>query len=153
MDFVKYIRKLVGNHKIIMNAAACIITDSQDRILLQLRGDDHTWGLPCGIMEMNETLEETSIREVQEETGLDIEIIRPIGPFYNMNKTWPNGDEAHVICFVYEGKVIGGKLTIDGEETLDLQYFDVNHLPLIGAIDHHQAIQAYYSNKHNSVVQ
>lgn len=144
MDYVHYIRDLVGTHKIIMNAAAGIITDTDNRILLQLRGDDHTWGLPGGIMEIGETLEENCVREVLEETGLTCTIIRPLGPYYNMNKTWPNGDKAHVICFVYHLKVISGEITIDGEETLDLQYFPKDELPPIGAIDHEEAIHDFY---------
>lgn len=144
MDYITYIRSLVGTNKILMNAAAAIITDQDHRILLQLRGDDHTWGLPGGIMELGETLEETCTREVLEETGLHIRIQQSLGPYYNRNKVWPNGDQAHVICFVYHGQVTQGQLTIDGDETLDLQYFTYDNLPEIGSLDHKQAIDDFY---------
>jgi len=147
MDYVQYIRSLVGNHKIIMNASACIIVNEKNELLLQHRGDDHFWGLPGGIMEMDETLEETCIREVKEETGLDIELVTLLGDFHNKNKSWPGGDQAHIICKIFLGKIIGGTLTIDGEETLDLQYFSYDDLPPIDAVDHLEAIHQYYVQK------
>ncbi len=144
-DYIKYIRNLVGNHKIIMNAAACIITNENNEVLLQHRSDDHLWGLPGGIMELGETEKETCIREVKEETGLEIEITSFLGTFHNKHKHWPNGDKAHVICAVFTADVIGGKLNKDNEETLDLAYFSVDNLPNIEAPDHIEAIHYYYT--------
>lgn len=146
MDYVKYIRGLVGHQKIVMNAGACIITNENNEILLQLRGDDHFWGLPGGILEMGETPKETAIREVFEETGYHVEILSLLGDYHNFHKVWPGGDEAHIICFVYIGKIIGGEMKIDQKETLDLKWFRYDNLPEIDAIDHLNAIHDYYKN-------
>lgn len=53
-DYVKYIRSMVGHNKIIMNASGAII-EKDGLILLQRRSDNGKWGLPGGIMEMDET--------------------------------------------------------------------------------------------------
>lgn len=145
MDYVKYIRNLVGNNKIIMNAAAVIILDKDSRILLQKRGDDHFWGLPGGIMEIGETFEETAIRETFEETGYHIEIKSLVGSFHNFHKTWPGGDQAHIICTIFKAEIVGGEMIIDGIETLDLKYFNYDDLPSIDAKDHLEAIHTYFS--------
>ncbi len=147
MDYVKYIRSLVGNNKIIMNAAAVIILDQENRILLQKRGDDFFWGLPGGIMEIGETFEETAIRETLEETGYHIKIESLVGSFYNFNKTWPGGDQAHIICTIFTARITGGEMNIDGIETLDLKYFDYSNLPDINAHDHLDAIHTYFTNQ------
>lgn len=144
MDYVSYLRSLVGNSKIIMNAAACIIVNDDNQILLQLRGDDHFWGLPGGIMELGETIEEAVNREVFEETGL--ELIQPtfLGTFYNPHKVWPNGDEAYILCHVFVARKTTGTIVIDGDETLDLQFVTYPDLPPIDAVDHKQAIEFYF---------
>ncbi len=147
MDYVKYIRGLVGHHKIIMNAGAVIIYNEKNEILLQLRGDDHFWGLPGGIMELDELPRETAIREAFEETGYHIEIDSFLGDYHNCNKVWPDGDVAHVVCFIYTGKIVGGALMIDGDETLDLKWFSKDNLPEIDAIDHLAGIKDFYRNE------
>ena len=48
-------------------------------VVLAGRVSDKSWVFPKGTPEAGETVEETAIREVSEETGLDVEIVRPIG--------------------------------------------------------------------------
>ena len=50
----------------------CIIVED-GKVLLVQEKEGH-WGLPKGHVEGNETYEETAIREVKEETNLDVEI-------------------------------------------------------------------------------
>lgn len=144
MDYVTYIRSLVGNNKIMMNAAACIVVNDKNEILLQLRGDDHFWGLPGGIMEMGERPEESAKREVFEETGYNVELVKYLGDYHNFDKHWPGGDSAHIICFIYVGKIVSGTMTIDMDETLDLKWYSYDELPEIDAIDHLEAIKDYF---------
>lgn len=144
MDYVSYIRGLVGHEKIILNAAACIVVNDKKEILLQLRGDDHFWGLPGGIMEMGERPSETAKREVFEETGYHVELTNYLGDYHNFDKQWPSKDRAHIICFIFEGKIKSGSITIDMKETLDLQWFSYDNLPVIDAVDHLDAIKDYF---------
>lgn len=144
MDYVTYIRGLVGHHKIIMTAGAVVISNDKNEILLQHRGDDHFWGLPGGIMELGETPTQTAIRETLEETGYHIEITGYLGDYHNFNKEWPGGDKAHIICFIFKGKIISGDMVIDGLETLDLKWYGKENLPHIDAVDHLQAITDFY---------
>jgi len=147
MDYVTYIRSLVGNNKIIMNAGAVVIYNKKNEILLQHRGDDHFWGLPGGIMEIGETPKQTAIRETFEETGYKIKLTGYLGDYHNFNKEWPGGDKAHIICFIFKGEIVSGEMVIDGLETLDLKWFDKETLPHIDAQDHIQAIQDFYNIK------
>ena len=70
-----------------------------------------------------------AIREVKEETGLDVEVNGLIGIYTDCNIEYPNGDKAQSICIAYELNVIGGELFCDEEETLELRYFQLNNMP------------------------
>ena len=59
-------------------------TDGDDQeIVLGRRtreGDRVTWSLPKGTPDKNESTEQTALREVNEETGLEVRIVAPVGP-------------------------------------------------------------------------
>ena len=59
-------------------SSGAVIAGPDGRILLLKRADEEIWGLPKGTVELGETLEETAIREVQEETGLRVKLLRPL---------------------------------------------------------------------------
>lgn len=64
-----------------MKLAGCIITDSEERILLLHRNTERycQWEVPGGKIEEGETPEQTATREVKEELGVGVEVIRKLG--------------------------------------------------------------------------
>ena len=150
-SYIQYLREMVEDKMVILNSTAVVLVDDLNRILLQKRSDNLLWGLPGGILEMNETIQEGAIREVKEETNLDVELTRFIGVFINPEMTWNHKDKAKVICFAFLGEVTGGYLNTDDQETLELRYFDYSELPQIHSIDNLRIIQAYYNNDYNVV--
>ncbi|MDP2656414.1 MAG: NUDIX hydrolase [bacterium] len=97
-----------------------IIRDDQDRVLLVLRNDYDLWNLPGGGLEKGESPWEGVIREVKEETGLDIQVTRLAGVYSKTDK-----DE---IVFSFECKVAGGQITLN-DEVKDIQYFALGDIP------------------------
>ena len=59
-------------------SSGCVVFDAEGRVLLLRRSDEGLWCLPKGTVESGETLEETAIREVREETGLEVRIVVPL---------------------------------------------------------------------------
>jgi ADP-ribose pyrophosphatase YjhB (NUDIX family) len=100
--------------------AFAIILDEQDRVLLCHRRDYDLWNLPGGGVELNETPWECVIREVKEETGLDVEVESLAGIYSKRNET--------DICFSFICKVTGGKISLTDEADI-LKYFAVNEIP------------------------
>ena len=148
-DYVKYIRSMVGHNKIIMNASGAII-EKDGMILLQRRSDNGKWGLPGGIMEMDETYQEGAIREVKEETGLDIKLDYLVGIYHNKSLKWPSGDKAHVICAVFKAHILSGDIQKD-HESLELKFFSKDNLPEIAAIDHKNALNDFFNCIKNNI--
>ncbi len=102
------------------------------RVLLQRRDDTGRWGLPGGGVEPGESVRQAVVREVREETGLDVEPLRLIGvysdPAHHQIMTYPDGNVIHYVSVVFECAVRGGILTCN-EESLELGWFDPAALP------------------------
>jgi len=80
----------------------------------------------------------TAVREVKEETGLDARVSGLLGVYTDCDMEYPNGDQAHSICIVYELELIGGQLSCDGLETVDLQYFSLDEMPELFCRQHEE---------------
>lgn len=83
-----------------------------------------SWTLPGGKQEYSETIEECAIREVKEETDLDITDIKVFGASDDIA---PN---KHFITIHTIGKYVSGNVTIMENDKIDeWKYFDINDLP------------------------
>lgn len=62
-------------------AGGVVVRGSGDDVEVVVAGrqSDRTWVFPKGTPARGETVEETALREVREETGLEVRIVRPIG--------------------------------------------------------------------------
>ncbi|SHE98581.1 NUDIX hydrolase [Clostridium fallax] len=132
MSYVEEMRKLVGHRPLILPGSSVIILDNERRILLQKRCDaKKLWGLPGGLMELGESLEETAIREVKEETGLDIHKLKLLNVFSGKDYYVKliNKDEFYVVNAVFYTKDYSGKMKIDKSEGSDLKFYPIEELP------------------------
>jgi ADP-ribose pyrophosphatase YjhB (NUDIX family) len=110
---------------------AAVIFDGE-RVLLQRRDDNGRWGLPGGGVDPGESVRTAVVREVREETGLDVEPLRLIGvysdPANHQVITYPDGNVIHYVSAVFECAIRGGVLAC-GAESLDLGFFAPDALP------------------------
>lgn len=124
-------RQHIGHEPILVAAAGIIVTDERGRILLQRRGDDGSWGIPGGALELGETLEDTARRELFEETNLVAGRLTPLdsysGPEFFIRHA--NGDQAYIVGTTFLAHDVTGELRIDGEESLELRYFPPDAWP------------------------
>ncbi len=106
--------------------ADAAIFDPEGRILLVRRADDGLWCLPCGWVEPNESTEEAAVREVREETGLEVQPRQLVGVFSRR----PNaGYGPHsAVAIVYLCEVVGGTLRRSHEVT-DARYWRISEVP------------------------
>lgn len=142
MDYIRDLRRLTGPRKLILNCAGALIIRN-GRILFQRRTDNGRWGLIGGLVEMNETYTQAALREIREETGLEVELESFLGIFHNHNMVWSNGDAAHVISAMFTARIVSGEPRID-EESYELRFFGKEELPDVFAEDHIAALDAYF---------
>jgi ADP-ribose pyrophosphatase YjhB (NUDIX family) len=126
------LRACIGHDVLVVPSAAACIRDTVGRILLVRRSDgDNLWGFPGGGMEPGERLAEAVVREVREETGLEVEPTTLIGVYSAPEYTfaYPNGDQVQPVTILFECRVVGGRLEPDMEESLAARYFGQDELP------------------------
>ena len=70
MGYIMDLRKHIGHDPLIGVGATTLVFNDNNELLLNLRTDTNNWGIPGGSMELYETIEETAIRELKEETGI-----------------------------------------------------------------------------------
>ena len=108
-----------------------LVFDDSDRLLLQLRTDNHRWGIPGGSLEIGERIENAAVREVYEETGYEVRATGLAGIFTEPENviTYPNGDRVRFLTVLYRGRVVGGDPTEGNEETLEVGWYAIDDLP------------------------
>lgn len=130
MSYIGQMRKYIG-HQPMLSAGATVVVIKDNRILLNLRSDTNTWGIPGGAIELGEALEETATRELKEETNLDCNSFTLLNVFSGKDFyfKYPNGDELYSVVALYFANDVSGELKITDGESFKLVYFSKNNLP------------------------
>lgn len=105
-------------------ATAIIVRITQDDEILMARARNFRgdfYGLIAGFVETGETLEEAVVREVHEETGLEIKDIRYFG-----SQPWPYPSGLMV---GFTAHYAGGQIHVQREELKNVAWFHRDHLP------------------------
>lgn len=136
MEFTDYDTRL---------AAYAVLVDDQDRILLALWNEVETpqWTMPGGGVDLDETPDEGCVRELREETGYDVELVRVLGVgssvYPSSERRVDSGRPLKAVRIVYEARIVGGELTkeIDGttDEARWIPIDEVRSLPHVSTVD------------------
>ncbi len=129
-DYIRRLRKLVGQMPIVTCSAGVLIVNDQNQLLLLLRTDNDTWGLPGGVLEPGESLEETARRELKEETGLEIGNLKLFNVYSGkeLYARYPEG-EIYTVAIIYLTTDFKGDMKADGIETKDIKFYSIEDLP------------------------
>jgi ADP-ribose pyrophosphatase YjhB (NUDIX family) len=99
------------------------------------------WALPGGRMDPGENIEQTIVREVKEETGLDVSIVSKVGEYIEKGIKDDIDYEYYPTCFVV--KPVGGEIKKQDSEIQEIKLFSLNELPKPLAFEHDLMIKDY----------
>jgi XTP/dITP diphosphohydrolase len=115
-------------------AAVGIVINDRGEVLMNLRNDPvnknahNKWEFPGGTIDFGETIEESAVREVREESGYDVEVIRRLD--YVMDKSITNDDgfQFHLILIPVLCEHVGGDGVYRDAEVLESRWFPLDEV-------------------------
>lgn len=136
MDFLDYDTRL---------GAYALVLDGQGRILLAHwnQHDKQLWTMTGGEVELLEGPEQAAVREVEEETGLIVELTEMLGVDAHVlaaENRWTDTDRPlKFVQVIYRAVIIGGALRAEvGGSTDEARWFtlaEIRDLPRAGIVD------------------
>ena len=131
MGYIMNLRKYVGHEPLIGLGATTLVFNDKKELLLNLRTDTNTWGIPGGAMELYETIEETAVRELKEEASISVDELELVtilsGKEYYFE--YPNGDKMCTVIVLFKVLNYTGDIKVTDNESKQLKFFSLDNLP------------------------
>ncbi|PWT99711.1 MAG: NUDIX hydrolase [Candidatus Melainabacteria bacterium] len=115
-------KKKRGNNIPTTRVSVVVVQDSKILLVKHRKGTRQYWVLPGGRLEYGETFQECGIRELKEETGLEVEV----QDFLFLSEAIAPDRSRHIVNIYLKGKVTGGTMKLGSEPVLA----GVDFLPL-----------------------
>jgi 8-oxo-dGTP diphosphatase len=126
-------------------AADCIIQlggDPRRIVLVRRKNPPHGWAIPGGFVDYGESVEAAAIREMKEETGLDVRLVRQLHIYSDPSRD-PRG---HTVTIVFVGQAFGTPRGDD--DALEARAFGEDEIPEDLAFDHAQVLDDYFTGRY-----
>ncbi len=154
MAKIIYGERIGKQGKLSVGCSAVIFDEAHQKILLTRRSDNGRWCLPGGHMEAGESVAEACAREVEEETGLQVQILRLIGVYSSphMLLTYADGNRYQIVALCFEAEAKDGEPGLS-DETTEAGYFTPAEIEMMDVMEHHRPrIQDALSGQKETIV-
>ncbi|MEV1143315.1 NUDIX domain-containing protein [Micromonospora sp. NPDC049799] len=100
-------------------AVTVFVQDEQGRVLLIRRSDNSLWALPGGAQDVGESTAQAAVREVDEETGLQVEPTGISGIYSDPAHViaYDNGEVRQEFSICLRARLVGGRIRTSSEST------------------------------------
>jgi ADP-ribose pyrophosphatase YjhB (NUDIX family) len=110
-------------------SVTAIVTDSGGRLLLVHKTDNDLWALPGGGMDLGESIKDAVVREVREETGLEIDVSGLVGIYTNPGHVmaYDDGEVRQQFSVCFRTRLLGGEVRTSSE-TSEVRFVPVSEV-------------------------
>lgn len=139
MAHLRFGERIARGATIQFGASALVLDASGERVLLTRRSDNGRWCLPGGRMDPGESVAETCVREVWEETGLEVAVVRLIGLYSSPDIVveYADGNRRQIVAAHFLVRVVGGTLGLSNETT-EYGYFSQAEAEALDLMESHR---------------
>ncbi len=101
----------------VVPSVVAVVLDEDGRVLLIHKTDNDLWALPGGGHEVGESIAQTVVREVKEETGYDVEVDRLTGTYTNPGHVmaYDDGEVRQQFSLCFRVSIVGGQARTSDE--------------------------------------
>src|SRR5687767_1098738 len=101
----------------VVPSVVAIVRDDQGRVLVIHKTDNDLWALPGGGHEIGESIADSVVREVKEETGYDVEVTGITGTYTNPGHVmaYEDGEVRQQFSISFSARLLGGDARISDE--------------------------------------
>src|SRR5690349_11560861 len=133
--YVQNLRAQVGSGLLMFPTVSAVIFDGRGDILLGQRSDNRQWSVIAGMMDPGEQPADAVVREVREETGIEVKIERVAGVALH-EVVYGNGDHCHMVNTWFRCRAVAGEARVNDSESIAVGWFAPEALPELNPFAH-----------------
>lgn len=122
-DFIVELRARVGHAPLTLPAVTAVVFDEAGRVLHVRRADDGRWALVTGCLDPGEQPADGAVREVLEETAIEVAVERLLGVEALDLAVLPNGDQVWWLDLAFRCRAVGGEARVNDDESVEVAWF------------------------------
>lgn len=130
--YITALREVWGHEPLLLPGVSGVVLRGEpgrEQVLLGRRSDTGRWSVPAGIVEPGEQPADSLIRELWEETRVRVRVERLVSLVADTELTYPNGDRCQFIAMTFRCRYLSGQAAVGDEESLAVDWFDLDALP------------------------
>jgi 8-oxo-dGTP pyrophosphatase MutT (NUDIX family) len=114
----------------VVPSAVAFVQNAAGQVLMIQRSDNGLWALPGGGHDAGESIGDTVVREVREETGIEVEVLSLSGIYTDPGHVirYDDGEIRQQFSICFRARPTGGELRT-GDETSAVRWVDPADLP------------------------
>ncbi|MGN9808852.1 NUDIX hydrolase [Micromonospora sp. BQ11] len=129
-EYIRRMRRHIGTELLWLPSVSAVVRNDAGDLLLGQRADDGRWSVVSGIVEPGEQPATAVVREVREETGLEVEPAR-LSSVLAHPHTYPNGDRCEFLNLGFLCHLVDGTARVNDDESVAVGWFPPDALPTL----------------------